>query len=145
MSSKIIYEKKYQHCFQEIEKEIAKSTTDKSIPTHHIDANDFIKKTFEKAVFVLIPERVEKVPIFIALAIQNGERWMADTTIIEYEDRISVTYAMQKEEPYDGMGELATMADEMRLNSNEINICISFDYYTYATYQDGKRIFPSAI
>ena len=67
---------------------------------------------------------------------------MADTTIIEYEDRISVTYAMQKEEPYDGLGELATMADEMRLNTSESSICISFDFYTYAIYRSGERVFP---
>lgn len=74
----------------------------------------------------MIPERVEKVPIFITLAIQNGERWMVDTTIIEYEDRISVTYAMQKGEPYDEMGELATMADEMRFADDDKNIYVSF-------------------
>lgn len=91
---------------------------------------------------MLIPERIERVPVFITLAIQNGERWMVDTTLIEYEDRISVTYAMQEEEPYDGVGELATMADEMRLNTGESNICISFDFYTCAIYRSGERVFP---
>lgn len=48
MDSKIIYEKKYQHRFQEIENEVNKSTADKSIPMRHIDANDFIKKHSKK-------------------------------------------------------------------------------------------------
>ena len=65
MNSKIIYEKKYQHRFQEIENEANKKTSEGSIPTHHIDANDFLKRTFEKAVFVLIPERVEKSPFLL--------------------------------------------------------------------------------
>lgn len=70
---------------------------------------------------------------------------MVDTTIIEYEDRISATYAMRKIEPYDGLGKLATMADEMRFTDDDNNIHVYFDYNTYATYQAGKRIFPPEI
>lgn len=142
MKSKIIYEKKYQHRYQEIENEAMKNVSEEQIPNLSINSDGFIHKLLENTVFVLLPERVEKIPDFVNLAIQIGDRCMADTTIVEYEDRISVTYAMHKEEPYSGLKKLVAMADELRLRNDESSIYISFDYYTYATYRAGERIFP---
>lgn len=144
MCKRIIYEKKYQQWFQKAENPEVNTAVKETVPANYASAEDFFSKLLEKAVFVLLPERVEKVPSFINLAIRIGEGCLADTTIVEYENYISVTYALQKNVPYSysGLKKLAMMADEVSFQNDENNIYVSFDYYTYATYRSGKRVFP---
>ncbi len=145
MNSKIIYEKKYQHRFQEIENEATHNFSKESFPLPNVNVDDFINSLFAKSVVVLLPERVEKVPALMKMAIKIGDGCMADTTIVEYEDHFSITYALQKGEPYSELKELVAMVDEMRFRNDENSIYVSFDYYTYATYRAGKRIIPPEI
>lgn len=145
MCKKIIYEKKYQQWFQDAGSPDINDTSKEAFSTGHASAEDFLSSLLEKAVFVLLPERVENVPSFVNLGIRIGEECLADTTILEYDDHVSVTYALQKNVPYIGLKELAFMADEASFQNDEDYIYVSFDYYTYATYKSGKRVFPPEI
>lgn len=142
MYKKIIYEKKYQQWFQKAENADVETSAQEETPGRYHNAEEFIKKLLDKAVFILIPERVESVPAFINLAIRTGEACLADTTIVEYDNHISAIYTLQKDVPYSAIKELALIADEVSFRNDEQNIYVSFDYYTYATYKSGKRIFP---
>lgn len=142
MYKRIIYEKKYQQWFQEAESAEVNTTSTEAVSARYASAEEFFDKILKKAVFVLIPERVEKVPSFINMAIRIGEACLADTTIVEYDNHVSATYALQKNVPYSVLKELALMADEASFHNDDNNIYVSFDYYTYATCKSGKRIFP---
>lgn len=142
MCKKIIYEKKYQQWFQKAESADVKTSAKEGVSERYQNAEEFINKLLDKAVFILIPERVERVPAFINLAIRTGEACLADTTVVEYDHHISAIYALQKDIPYSAIKELALIADEASFHNDEQNIYVSFDYYTYATYKSGKRIFP---
>lgn len=145
MCKRIIYEKKYQQWFQEAENAEVNTTLKEAVSARYASAEDFFTNLLEKTVFMLLPERVEKVSSFINMAIQIGEGCLADTTIAEYDNHVSVTYAVQKNVPYSGLKELALISDEVSFQNDDKNIYVSFEYYLYATYKAGKRIFPPDI
>ncbi|MGM9628920.1 MAG: hypothetical protein ACI3V4_12685 [Faecousia sp.] len=137
MYKRIIYEKKYRHLIEE-----ANSAEPQEARTSYADAEAFCQKIRNETVYIVLPERVENAPFFIELAKQTGEALQIDTSIVEYDNYISVTYALQKGVPYDGLKELIELVDEMSFQNDEHHVFISFDYYTCATYRAGQRVFP---
>lgn len=142
MSNGIIYEKKYSHLLKEIEDIPIPEEEKHSSTISHGDAAACARRLLENTVCVLQPERMERLSFFIDTAKDIGDLYLIDTTIIEHENRVSVTYSMLCDASYQCLKRIILLADDLRFQSENDAILISLDYYTHATYCSGRRISP---
>lgn len=89
-----------------------------------------------------MPERMETLPTFLDTAKNIGEQYELDTTIMGYDDNVTVSYALQIDVPYSCFNRILTLADELSVQPERDKIIVSLTYYTYATYCGGRKINP---
>ena len=89
-----------------------------------------------------MPERMEMLPLFLDTTKEIGEANQVDTTIMEYNDYVMVSYGFQIDVPYQCLKRILTLADELSVQPVKDKIIVSLTYYTHATYCGGRKIHP---
>lgn len=131
MASEPIYEKKYPNPWDEDEPL-------ESIPQEAAAVS--ARKLIESTVQVLMPERMELLPHFLETAKEIGERYEIDTSIMEYDDSVTVSYVLQIDVPYACLMRIITLADELSLLPKTDTVTLTLTYFTHATYCGGRKL-----
>ena len=142
MSSELIYEKKYPNPWEDSDFFTA---PDEEVPLHGIPqepAKFLPRELIENTVQVLMPERMENLPKFLDTAKEIGDQYEIDTTIMESDNRITVSYTLQMDVPYVNLKQILMSADELSVQSQNDKILLTLAYYTCATYFRGRKIAP---
>lgn len=142
MSSKLIYEKKYPNPWENSD---FFTSPDEEEPLQGITQEPekiSPRKLIESTVLVLMPERMEKLPMFLDTAKEIGEQYEIDTTIMEHDDQVAVSYALQIDVPYQCLKQILTLADGLSVQLENDKVLLTLAYYTHATYCGGRRITP---
>lgn len=142
MLGELIYEKKYPNPWEESS---FFTTPDEAEPSPQVLGEIervSSKKLIESTVQVLMPERMETLPVFIDTAKEVGEQYELDTTIMGYDYNVTVSYALQIDVPYSCFKRILTLADELSVQPERDKIIVSLTYYTHTTYCGGRKIDP---
>lgn len=142
MLGELIYEKKYQNPWEESAFFTSPDEAEPSPQALGEIERVSPKKLIESTVQVLMPERMETLPTFLDTAKNIGEQYELDTTIMGYDDNVTVSYALQIDVPYSCFNRILTLADELSVQPERDKIIVSLTYYTYATYCGGRKINP---
>lgn len=142
MLSKLIYEKKYPNPWADSDfcTSPDKEKALQGIPQEPVKI--LSRKLIGSTVQVLMPERMEELPLFLNTAKEIGERYEIDTTIMEHDNQVTVSYAPQMDVPYEGLKQILTLADELSVQSQNDKVLLTLAYYTHATYSRGRKITP---
>lgn len=137
MSEKILYQKEYpqlpwsdDHFSEEPQK-----TADQN-------GADFIKRTLENIVYVLLPEREDGKLRFIEDCIRVSSFHEMDIVIREYTERISTTLCVDCYVNFPGLKVLIALSDEMCFECKGERVLLKLDYYTHAVFLYGRKMAP---
>lgn len=135
--SKLIYEKKYPVPWEG--SDFLTTSDGAETPLQVLDEIERIspKKLIESTVQVLMPERMEKLSVFLDTAKEIGEQYEIDTTIAEDDVKVTVSYTLQIDVPYSCFKRIMTLADELSVQPERDNIIVSLTYFTHAIYCGG--------
>lgn len=138
----LIYEKKYPMPWEESDFFTSSDENETSLQVLEEVERTSPKKLIESTVQVLMPERMEKLPLFLDTAKKIGEQYELNTTIMRYDDNVTVSYVLQIDVPYSCFKRILMLADELSVQPEKDKIVVSITYYTHATYCGGRKINP---
>lgn len=142
MSNELIYEKKFPNPWEDKDFFTAPDEAEPTLNVLKETERDSARKLIESTVQVLMPERMEELPMFLDTAKEIGERYEIDTTIMEHDDQVAVSYTLQIDVPYQRLKQILTLADELSVQSQNDKVLLTLAYYTHATYSRGRKITP---
>lgn len=73
---------------------------------------------------------MENLPKFLDTAKEIGDQYEVDTTIMENDNRITVSYTLQMDVPYVNLKQILMSADELSVQSQNDKILLTLAYYT---------------
>ena len=142
MIGNVLYEKSYPQLtlddFDAID-ETASQVCD-SVNTKNIE--DHCKEMCRKSVTILVPEWIEGAGDFIAIAKRLSQQYEMDIVITEYHNRISVVLKTNGFGSYPDLKRLILLADELYFSTDSELFVLTLEYYTHATYFNGRKISP---
>lgn len=144
MSGEIIYEKKYP-CIdpvkkmEQIDQKLSKEPK-KVIPPYQ----KMLRKIQVDTTYVLMPERIKASEEFIRTAIEVSKLYELDTRIERHLDHISVYYSFDCGGCLRDINRVFGMADQASFfrDVHGRDITVSLDFFTHATFRNGKIMFP---
>lgn len=143
MDSSIIFEKKYSQFIHECcSNSTPKGCETSGENTASNDLTDYVRKLLGDSVSIIIPERLEQKNYFIELSKEIAEAYLIDIIIKKYHNRVTATFSLDCEAGFSCLKPLICLADEITFQIGINSVLISLDYYTHATYHDGRRVFP---
>ena len=107
-----------------------------------MSASRIYQKTIQNVVTVVIPERVQQKERFIHKAKEIGAWYWLHTVIREYMDKVTVPYTLENGVSYGSMHNLMVLADDFYCQEEKNTVLLTLDYYTHATYHNGRKVFP---
>ena len=134
----IIYEKRFPKLSQADYTRIVKEIRKNDIYNQR-DSEAVVKNLLESLVRIVIPERIEKLGFFIAMAKEIAEQNEIDTVISECEDRYIATFYLDCSSTSFGLKELIEYGDDISIGCEGENAVVSIIYFTHRTYCSSKR------
>lgn len=139
----VLFEKKYPHMRMEDYDRIYDEATKNAVDEAKRDSVAMCKRVFESTVRVTMPERVENIDHFVNMAKELAEFYEIDTTVTEYEDRLSASFCVDSYCTFSGLKKIILFSDDIGFTYDGENIIISIIYYTHTTYRNGKKVTPN--
>lgn len=140
----VLFEKKCPHMrmedYDRIYDEVDKTAVEQFAKC---DPKERCKRIFESTVRVLMPERMENRDHFVEMAKEVAEFYEIDTTVTEYEDRLSASFGVDNYCTFSGLKKIILFSDDISFQCDGENIIFTIIYYTHATYKNGKKITPN--
>lgn len=135
----IIYEKQFPKLTQDDYDQLVKEI--RGTPNAYIPRNSeaVVKKLFEGLINIVIPERMEKLGLFVSMAKEVAEQNEVDIVITECEDRYIATFNFDCNSTSFGLKELIEFGDNIIIGSEHGNAVVSIIYLTHTTYRPARR------
>ena len=134
----IIYEKQFSRLTQEDYDQIVKEIRVTPNAYNQRNSEAVVKNLFEGLVYIVIPERMEKLGFFVAMAKEVAEQNEVDTVITECEDRYIATFYFDCSSTSFGLKELIEFGDDISIGSENGYAVVSIIYLTHNTYRSTK-------
>lgn len=143
MDNTIIYEKKNSQFIQDCcNAALDLDSTSQNEDGARINTDDYVGKLITESVCVIMPERIKGRDYFIDLAKEIADAYLIDIVIKKYHNRVTATFSLDCEAEFSCLKPLIYLADEITFKNGINTVLISLDYYTHATYHNGRRVLP---
>lgn len=138
----LIFEKKFPKMSMEYYDILADRYDKTMSPFLQLDSMSMCRKVIEEPVRVSIPGRTETRKLFISQAKEVADKYAIDTLVMEYEDRLTASFAVDCYENYAGLRGIIQLSDDISFCIDTGNVKLLLTLYTCATYHNGRQITP---
>ena len=147
MSSETIYEKKFPKqempSFEELDE--VKVSTDVDENKERLSFEQIMAEIYKDVIYVFMPERAKAADEFVRKAIEVSELYEMDIKIEKSASQISATYYFDFGGNMKHLTDIIGMADDIAFfgrKDKAYDIVMSLDFYTHATYRNGRQVNP---
>lgn len=141
----IIFEKKFPQMTMEEYDAIVDQNSKVAVPLPRPDCEAICRKILEESVRIVIPGRTEVRENFIAQAKELADYYAINTTVMEYEDRLTASFSVDSNDSYSELRKIIQLSDDLSFCFNNGTMKLLLTFYTHATYFEGRRITPEAM